>query len=82
VGKGSTFTFSIKVESIPSVREDIEARILSLARGKSVLVFDDNPTFQRVLTKTLQRVGMVVHIAATPKAVIAQLQNVVPPTTC
>jgi signal transduction histidine kinase/DNA-binding response OmpR family regulator/HPt (histidine-containing phosphotransfer) domain-containing protein len=60
-GKGSTFTFTIRAQSIPSAPEDIEIRFSETARGKSVLVYDDNNVFLRMISKRLRRLGLSVE---------------------
>jgi len=65
LGKGSTFSFTIQAEEQPSVRDDVEIRFSETARGKSALIFDDNLTFLRMVSKKLRHLGMKVETAST-----------------
>jgi len=74
-GKGSTFTFTIQAQAMTSSRDDIEIRFAAAGKGKSILVFDDNQSFLRMMSKKLRRLGMFVETVSTPNAMHAALVN-------
>jgi signal transduction histidine kinase/CheY-like chemotaxis protein len=79
VGKGSIFTFTIQVEALPTPPDDTETRFTAAARGKSLLVFDNNPSFLRMVSKRMRHLGMIVEGVSTHSALEAVLLNLSTP---
>ena len=70
VGKGSTFSFTIPLNTcvLPD-RTDRRDRLAGL-HGKSVLVVDDNRTNRRIMDEKLRGWGMLPTIHSSPKQVL------------
>jgi PAS domain S-box-containing protein len=54
LGKGSTFHFTIKVNAADTTLKKIVADGLSISRGKTVLIVDDNERNRMILTRQLE----------------------------
>jgi PAS domain S-box-containing protein len=66
VGKGSTFQFTIKTETVPDkqkTRVEVQPELL----GKSVLIVNDNKTNRRILGARTYSWGMVPSIASNSR---------------
>ncbi len=79
-GIGSTFRFTIPVETIPGKQLDlgekdrVEYENLSAQKPLSILVAEDNPSNQRVLVEMLKRLGYRVDSVADGVEVLQALQ--------
>ena len=58
VGRGSTFRFSVIVESLPESAKPAPAPVRGVIEGRRLLVVDDNPTNCRILTSLARNHGM------------------------
>jgi len=75
VGRGSTFSFTLAVEAMPSKpRPYLGAGVSSLA-GKRLLVVDDNATSRRILTTLATGWGMSTRAASSGDEALAWLRN-------
>jgi GAF domain-containing protein/CheY-like chemotaxis protein len=69
IGKGSTFTFTIKAEpaQVPQRKTERDIKnIQSILHGKRVLIVDDNATNRRILTLQTEKWGMASRHAEHP----------------
>ena len=66
VGKGSTFSFTILIEVLPSVPSRPGPASAGPLVGKRLLVVDDNATSRRILTTIASSWGMTVRAASSP----------------
>ncbi|MCS7220115.1 MAG: response regulator [Anaerolineae bacterium] len=73
-GKGSTFHFTIAVQSAPAQLRRYRVQDPSL-RGKRVLIVDDNPTNRRILTLQTQAWGMIPTPAASGQEALSFLRQ-------
>jgi len=64
-GRGSTFSFTIRVASEPSRPRLYLARDAPQLAGKRVLIVDDNATSRRILTTVTHSLGMLPRTAAS-----------------
>jgi two-component system sensor histidine kinase/response regulator len=60
-GKGSTFWFTLPVETVHVA--DAEMNVTALPRGKRILLVDDNETNRRVLSSQMTHAGYEVELA-------------------
>ncbi|MDF1875959.1 response regulator [Sulfurimonas sp. SAG-AH-194-I05] len=60
LGKGSTFTFTVALGAYKENSKD-----LTSFSGKSILVVDDNITWQNILKDMLQELDIMVHVAGS-----------------
>ena len=76
VGRGSTFHFTVRVDSQPPGEEDERpARRLARLAGLPVLVVDDNATNRRILTAMLAQWGLRPVMAASGAEALAALER-------
>jgi PAS domain S-box-containing protein len=74
-GRGSTFRFSMVVETIPNKpRPYLGSPRLALA-GRRLLIVDDNATNRRILTRLAQNWGMQPQATASGAETLALLQS-------
>ncbi|MDP2138180.1 MAG: response regulator, partial [Candidatus Didemnitutus sp.] len=74
-GKGSTFSFTIRIEPLPSKpRPFVNAGRHSLD-GKHLLMVDDNATNLRILSALARNWGMVPHAESDPLVALALLRS-------
>ncbi len=73
VNQGSTFWFTLPLESIES--EDLEASVAAIPRGKRVLLVDDNATNRRVLSSQMAHAGYDVDTAACAQEALVALRR-------
>ena len=73
LGTGSTFSFSVQMGLAQELRRDERPR--DAARGKHVLVVDDNPTARQILCEQLHILGMRVDEAFNGDASVTAVQN-------
>jgi signal transduction histidine kinase/CheY-like chemotaxis protein/CHASE1-domain containing sensor protein len=71
-GKGSTFFFTMRVETVATVRTVVTAAHSALP-GKRLLVVDDNATNRRILMSLATKWGMIAVEQETPAAALALL---------
>jgi CheY-like chemotaxis protein len=60
-GAGTTFSFTIQVQSAARIKQFKQETVLKDLSGKSVLIVDDNITNLRILKKTCEQWGMHVN---------------------
>lgn len=75
VGKGSTFSFTLKFEILKQPLQDKELGDNDLLNEKRILVVDDNRINQIVTQKILENQGIICSIAENGDSAIAQLQK-------
>ena len=73
-GKGSTFNFTIRAETVPDGRKTL-AGVPPQLVGKRVLIVDDNSTIRRILGAYLYSWGMSPLIAASGKDALGWIQR-------
>jgi len=73
-GQGSTFFFSIRVQTCPPEEFPTGPEPVQL-RGKRMLVVDDNSTSRRILTTWGEKWGLRAATAANGEAALALLQS-------
>lgn len=71
---GSTFRFSIVVETWPETQPHLETED-NLLDSKQIVVVDDNPLSQRFIYNNLEKWGASVILAASPKGVNDALEQ-------
>jgi signal transduction histidine kinase/DNA-binding response OmpR family regulator len=74
LGKGSTFWFTVRLESRAAPASDLVGPHPGLA-GRRILCIDDNATNRRVLMHQLRLLGMVADSAESGAAGIAMIQR-------
>jgi len=74
-GRGSTFTFRVKVGILKSAEERYNEQDLDRLKGKKVLVVDDNGTNRQILHVQLMHWGMVPITASTGKEALDKLKK-------
>jgi len=72
-GKGSTFHFTISARAAPSTSPPSWQNAQPQLQGKRLLLIEDNPTNQRLVTQRGQQWGMVVQTAAHRREALALL---------
>jgi PAS domain S-box-containing protein len=75
LGVGSTFWFSLPLEAMPTPQR-FEAGD-AVARGKRILIVDDNHTNRRVLLGQLEHAGFIVAAAANGVDALAAMRQAV-----
>lgn len=73
LGEGSTFAFTV---IFATSSEGIEAKLKNNAKGKKVLIADDNEAVRVYLTYELQKVGMNVIAAESAESLLDEYRNV------
>jgi len=78
--RGSTFTVMFPVEELadPSVESIHIKEEKKRIQGRRVLVVDDEPAIQKILTKHLESAGLEVHIASNGEAAIRAVDEISP----
>ncbi|NUN10483.1 MAG: response regulator [Ignavibacteriaceae bacterium] len=74
VGKGSTFTFTIKASPADTEEEGKTLRSAEL-RGKRILIVDDNATNRRILTLQCSNWGMEPTAVESPLTTLNKLRS-------
>jgi CheY-like chemotaxis protein len=74
VGKGSTFHFTVLVETRPDLPEPPQSSHPEL-EGRRLLVVDDNATNRRVVSGLATSWGMVVHEAASAREALTLMDQ-------
>ena len=72
-GKGSTFHFTISARAAPATSPPAWQNPQPQLQGKRLLLIEDNPTNQRLVTQRGQQWGMVVQAAAHRRDALALL---------
>ncbi len=75
VEKGSTFSFTLLVEAVPSKPRPYLGPAVSHLAGKRLLVVDDNATSRRILTALATGWGMSIRAASSGEEVLGWLRN-------
>lgn len=55
---GSEFCFSIRVSALIEPFDNLFEKVSALAKGKSAIILDENPTFSKLLTRYLNHLGI------------------------
>jgi PAS domain S-box-containing protein len=74
VGKGSTFSFTLAVESVPSKPRPYLGTGLGYLAGRRLLIVDDNATSRRILTRLAGGWDMAARAAASGEEALAWLR--------
>lgn len=72
-GKGSTFAFTIRAQSVPAVRPEYRAEHQPDLSSKRVLVVDDNATNRKIVDTYARSWGMEVVAVASGKEALEQI---------
>jgi len=75
VGKGSTFHFTVQVESAPTPPRAYLQKVQPDLRDRQVLIVDDNSTNRRILTLYSQAWGMLPRDTALPAEALAWIRQ-------
>ena len=75
VGKGSTFHFTIRVQSAPDTPRPQLQGLQPQLSGLRLLIVDDNPTNRRVLTLQSRKWGMVTRDAENARQTLELLRQ-------
>jgi CheY-like chemotaxis protein/HPt (histidine-containing phosphotransfer) domain-containing protein len=75
VGKGSTFHFTIRVQSTPDTPRPRLQGLQPQLSGLRLLIVDDNPTNRRVLTLQFRKWGMVTRDAENARETLELLRQ-------
>ncbi|WP_415911113.1 response regulator [Oleiharenicola sp. Vm1] len=73
-GRGSTFSFTIKVDALPSKPRPFQQNARSSVANRTLLIVDDNPTNRRILTRLAQGWGMQARAAESGAAALLWLR--------
>ncbi|GAB5409575.1 MAG: hypothetical protein BalsKO_19400 [Balneolaceae bacterium] len=71
INKGSTFRFTVSVESSPRKKDAIPSSIL---KGKSIFILDDNLTNLSILKLQLEKAEIVVDTFDKPKEILSKVE--------
>ncbi len=74
-GKGSTFYFSLKTKSAPSLTKIYSKDFAQHLKGKRVLVVDDNFNNRRILDLQLRSLGMIATTVEYPLDALKTLEH-------
>ncbi|MEI6105943.1 MAG: PAS domain S-box protein [Opitutae bacterium] len=74
-GQGSTFSFTIRVEIIPSKPRLYTGGARASVEARRLLIVDDNATSRRILGDLARNWGMVSHAVETPAEALALLSR-------
>jgi PAS domain S-box-containing protein len=74
VGQGSTFHFTVVVQSVPSAPRPFHATGFADLAGKRLLVVDDNATNRRILSTQATGWGMHARAASSPAEALEWLR--------
>jgi len=75
VGKGSTFSFTILIEVLPTLPRRSGLASPGPLMGKRLLVVDDNATSRRILTTIASGWGMTVRAASSPAEALGWIRH-------
>jgi PAS domain S-box-containing protein len=78
VGKGSTFSFTIKAEAVDGQPKSVPAGIQPMLEGKHVLIVDDNKTIRLILGKQLHSWGIIPIIKSSGQEALALIRGGAP----
>ena len=74
-GKGSTFTFWVKMKVSPQQITLSKPDFENLIAGKKILVIESHPPYQQFLTEILSRWGMEIKLVSTTATVNEMIQD-------
>ncbi|HSD57357.1 MAG TPA: PAS domain S-box protein [Methanotrichaceae archaeon] len=75
VGKGSTFSFTIRAKAVPGKLKAIPTGIQPKLEGKHVLIVDDNRTVRLILGKQLHSWGIIPVIKSSGQEALALIRG-------
>jgi PAS domain S-box-containing protein len=78
VGKGSTFSFTIKAKAVPGRPKSIPMGIQPKLEGKHLLIVDDNRTVRLILGKQLHSWGIIPVIKSSGQEALALIRGGAP----
>ncbi len=73
-GKGSTFFFTVQVDSVPAGSRHYIAAVRPALRGRRLLVVDDNSTSRRILATLADKWGLTATVVSSAASAIALIQ--------
>jgi PAS domain S-box-containing protein len=75
LGKGTSFTFWVKLETAPQQITDVQSDHETLLSGKKVLVIETHPPYQQFISEILHRWHMDIKLASSASDIEDLVQN-------